>query len=51
MKNTVIHKKVNGNFRQLLQEQIERANPRGKLTTEEAKRLSKLEALADKLKR
>jgi hypothetical protein len=44
-------KKPNGNFRKLLQELIEKANPRRKLTAEEAKRLSKLEAIADKLKR
>ena len=38
-------------IRQLLQERIENANPRRELTTEEAKRLNKLEAIADKLKR
>ena len=38
-------------FRKLLQERIEKANPRRELTTEEAKRLSKLEGIADKLKR
>ena len=31
------------NFRKLLQERIEKANPRRKLTTEETKRLKKLE--------
>ena len=35
----------------LLQERIEKANPRRKLTAEEAKRLAKLEAIAEKLKR
>jgi hypothetical protein len=40
-----------GNLRKSLQERIEKANPRRKLTAEEAKRLTKLEALADKLKR
>lgn len=35
----------------LLQERIEKANPRRKLTTDETKRLSKLEGLADTLKR
>ena len=40
-----------GNIRQLLQERIEKANPRRELTTEEAKRLNKLERIADKLKR
>ena len=39
------------NFRKLLQEQIEKENPRRKLTAEEAKRLAKLEAIAEKLKR
>jgi len=44
-------KKRNSNFRELLQEQIDKANPRRKLTGEETKRLAKLEAIADKLKR
>ena len=44
-------KKSNGNFRQLLQKRIEKANPRRNLTSEEAKRLAKLEAIAEKLKR
>jgi len=35
----------------LLQERIEKANPRRKHTDEEAERLSKLEGIADKLKR
>tara|TARA_B110000902_G_scaffold214035_1_gene245837 strand:- start:426 stop:584 length:159 start_codon:yes stop_codon:yes gene_type:complete len=35
----------------LLQERIEKANPRRNLTAVEAKRLAKLEAVADKLKR
>ncbi len=39
------------NVRQLLQERIEKVSPRRKLTAEETKRLSKLEAIADKLKR
>ena len=43
-------KKSDGNFRQLLQEQIEKANPRRQLTAEEVKRLAKLEAITDKLK-
>ena len=38
-------------FRKLLQERIEKANPRRKLTSEETNRLKKLEAIADKLKR
>jgi len=44
-------KKPSGNFRQMLRERIEDANPRRKLSSEEAKRLNKLEAIADKLKR
>jgi len=44
-------KKQKSNFRKLLQERIDKANPRRSLTTEEAKRLAKLEAIADKLKR
>ena len=43
--------KPSSNFRKLLQEQIEKANPRGELTAEETKRLSKLETIAVKLKR
>tara|TARA_A100001011_G_scaffold19318_1_gene19732 strand:+ start:5294 stop:5473 length:180 start_codon:yes stop_codon:yes gene_type:complete len=43
--------KPSSNFRQLLQERIEKANPRRELTSEEAKRLAKLEVIADKLKR
>ena len=38
-------------IRKLLQERIEKANPRRKLTNEEIKRISKLEGIADKLKR
>ena len=44
-------KKPSSNFRQLLQERIDKANPRRTLTAEESKRLSKLEAIADKLTR
>ena len=44
-------KKRNSNFRELLQEQIDKANPRRKLTAEETKRLAKLEAISNKLKR
>ena len=43
-------KKQSSNFRKLPQERIEKANPRRKLTAEEAKRLAKLESIADKLK-
>jgi len=35
----------------LLQERIDKENPRRNLTAVEAKRLAKLEAIADKLKR
>ena len=35
----------------MLQERIEQSNPRRDLTSEESKRLNKLEAIADKLKR
>ena len=38
------------NLIQLLQEQIEKANPRRKLTSEEARCLVSLYALADKIK-
>ena len=44
-------KQTSSNFRKLLQERIEKANPRRKLSAEETKRLNKLEAIADKLKR
>ena len=44
-------KQTSSNLRQLLHEKIVKANPRRKLTTEETKRLSKLEAIANKLKR
>jgi len=43
-------KKSSSNIRKLLQERIEKANPRHKLTTEKSKRLRKLEGIADKLK-
>ena len=43
-------KKPVSNFRQLLQERFEKANPRRELTAEEAKRIAKLETIADKLK-
>ena len=44
-------KKSSSNYRKLLQERIEKANPRRKLTAEETKHLNKLEAVAEKLKR
>ena len=44
-------KKQSSNIQKLLQERIEKANPRRRLTAEETKRLNKLESIADKLKR
>ena len=44
-------KKINGDFQKLLQDWIEKANPRHTLTAEEHRRLSKIEAIAAKLKR
>ena len=44
-------KKPSGNLRKLLQERMEKAIPRRKLTAEETKCLNKLEAIAAKLKR
>ena len=43
--------KQTSNFRKLLQERIEKANPRRKLSAEETKCLSKLEEIAAKLNR
>ena len=43
-------KKPSNNFRKLLKERIEKANPRRKLSAEETKRLAKLEVIANKLK-
>jgi len=45
------HRKPSINFRLLLQERVEKINPSRALTTEEAKRLNMLEAIADKLRR
>jgi hypothetical protein len=45
------HKKPSCNFHKLLQESIENANPRRNLTTDETKRLAKLEAISEKLMR
>jgi len=44
-------KQSNSSIHKLLQERIEKANPRRILSAEETKRLNKLEAIADKLKR
>ena len=43
-------KQSKSNIRQLLQERIEKANPRCELTTGEAKRLAKLDGMSVKLK-
>ena len=43
--------KPNSNSRTLLQERSEKFNPRHKLDAELLKRLAKLDAIADKLKR
>jgi|TARA_A100001015_G_scaffold312183_1_gene416846 hypothetical protein len=45
------NQKSSSDLRKLMQERIEKANPRRKITAEEAKHLAKLEALAEKLKR
>ena len=44
-------KKTNSDLQKLLKERIDKAYPRRELTTEETKRLSKLEGIADKLRR
>ena len=44
-------KKPSSNFQKLLQERIEKTNPRRTHTAEQAQRLAKLEAIAVKLKR
>ena len=44
-------KKPSGDFRKLLQERLDKANPRHKLTAEEAKRLAKLEGMVERLTR
>jgi len=46
-----IQKKPSSNLRQLIKERLDKANPRRLLTVEEERRLSKLEAIAAKLKR
>jgi hypothetical protein len=43
--------KVISDFSNLLKERIEKANPRRPFTSEETKRLTKLEAIATRLKR
>ena len=44
-------KSSKSNFRKLLNERLNKTNPRRKLTAEESKRLTKLEAIVSKLKR
>lgn len=44
-------KKPSSNFQKLLQERLDKANPRRLLTIEEERRLSRLEAIAAKLRR
>ena len=44
-------KKRSNSNRKLLKERMESTNPRRELTTDKTKRLAKLEAMADKLKR
>jgi len=44
-------KKPNSTFRKLLQERIEKANPRRKLTKDETTKLAKLVGIVEKLKR
>lgn len=44
-------KPLSNNLHQLLKEPIEKTKPHRKLTAEEARRLAKLQALADKLRR
>ena len=48
---TITKKTSDINSRKLLNERIEKANLRRKLTAEETKRLAKLEVIAGKLKR
>ena len=44
-------KQPSSNFLKLLQERLDKANPRHKLTAEEAKRLAKLEGMVERLTR
>jgi len=45
------NRKKTTNFRKAVRQRIEEANPYLQLTAEEAKRLAKLKAIAEKLKR
>jgi len=44
-------KKPSSNFRKLLQERLDKVNPRRKLANDETTKLSKLEGIAKKLRR
>ena len=44
-------KKPSSNFHQILKERVEKSNPRLQLTSDDTKRLSKLESIATKLRR
>ncbi len=44
-------KKPNSDFRKLLQERLDKTNPRRTLTSDEQRRLFKLEHIAEKLRR
>ena len=48
---SVTQNNPSANFRKLLQERLDKANPRGEITSEETKRLGKLETIAARLKR
>lgn len=45
------HQKLSSNLHNLLQERVDKANPRSKLTSEEEKQLSKLEVISAKITR
>jgi len=47
----MMQKQSSNNFRQLLKEQTEKVNSRRELTSEEIKRLKKLETIANKISR
>ena len=46
-----IQKKLSSNFRKLLQERLDKTNPRRKLVKDETTKLAKLKGIAEKLKR
>ena len=51
MNGSTVRKKPSNNFQKLLQERIDKANPRRKLAKDETTKLAKLESIAEKLKR